>query len=500
MNNTHDGLGLESSDLFIENEKTANSYVAKCMFIIGIIAILVWLLNSIGMFVVPKRLMAFTMPIAIALFFLPLILVKTIPQKHSLIKYASMLCSIIGIGLLSSMLNIHLVIAWSCPMLLTSHYYSKKLTAATLALSLIFMTASIFISLYFGDWDANLIGMTREETASLIYPGLSFAELWAMLDDMSDKGTLNMMELKKLAFDALNDMGRNRLLDVFKFFVLPRCMILCGLAPISLMLATRTHNLILKQKKDSEEKQRISTELNVATQIQADMLPGIFPAFPAHDELDIYATMQPAKEVGGDFYDFFSIDSDHIALVIADVSGKGVPAALFMVIAKTLIKNHAQSGGSPADVLAAVNTQLCENNTNHMFVTAWIGILEISTGKLSFSNAGHNPPLVKRGGGSYEYLRITSGFVLGGMASGRYRQSEITLSKGDTLYLYTDGVTEASNALEEFYGENRLQKILNGNPDADPAQLLTSVKTDMDLFCQEFPQYDDITMLALKIR
>lgn len=266
------------------------------------------------------------------------------------------------------------------------------------------------------------------------------------------------------------------------------------------MLATRTRGLILKQKEDSEEKQRISTELQVATQIQANMLPSIFPAFPSHEEVDIYASMQPAKEVGGDFYDFYTVDSDHIAMVMANVSGKGVPAALFMVIAKTLIKNQAQAGCSPAEIFTSVNAQLYENNENNMFVTAWIGIYEVSSGKLTFSNAGHNPPLVKRGNGSFEYLRITSGFVLAGLEAAKYRQSEIILEKGDILYLYTDGVTEASNSRSEFYGEERLSQIMNRHLEAEPADLLSAVKSDMEAFTQGMPQYDDITMLALKIR
>jgi sigma-B regulation protein RsbU (phosphoserine phosphatase) len=190
-----------------------------------------------------------------------------------------------------------------------------------------------------------------------------------------------------------------------------------------------------------------------------------FPAFPEREEFDIYATMQPAKEVGGDFYDFFLIDSDHLALVIADVSGKGVPAALFMVIAKTLIKNQTLAGMEPADVFTAVNTQLCENNDAGMFVTGWMGILEISTGRFTYANAGHNPPLIRKKDGEYEYLKARAGLVLAGMEGIRYRQYEIMLEPGDGLYLYTDGVTEATNEENTLYGEDRLRDILNRHKD-----------------------------------
>ncbi len=248
------------------------------------------------------------------------------------------------------------------------------------------------------------------------------------------------------------------------------------------------------------DKERIATELNVATQIQASMLPCIFPAFPGRDEFDIYASMMPAKEVGGDFYDFFLVDQDHLAVVMADVSGKGVPAALFMVIAKTLIKNQAQQGHSPAEVFTAVNNQLCENNEAGLFVTSWMGILDINTGEFTYVNAGHNPPLLMRSGGDFEYLRSRPGFVLAGMEGIRYRQATMKLGEGDVLYLYTDGVTEATNGENELYGEERLLNIVNQHKEDTPQELLPTIKADIDRFVGDAPQFDDITMLGLKIK
>ncbi|MEG0178975.1 MAG: SpoIIE family protein phosphatase [Oscillospiraceae bacterium] len=247
------------------------------------------------------------------------------------------------------------------------------------------------------------------------------------------------------------------------------------------------------------EKERIGAELEIATQIQASMLPCIFPAFPAHSEFDIYATMEPAKEVGGDFYDFFLIDETHLAVVMADVSGKGVPAALFMVIAKTLIKNHAQTGLPANEVFNRVNRQLCENNDADLFVTAWMGILEIGTGKFTYVNAGHNPPLLRRKGGSYEYLHSRPGFVLAGMDTVRYRINEMELLPGDQLYLYTDGVTEAINVDEELWGEDRLLECINSNAALPPHLLLPAIKAGLDSFVGDAPQFDDITMLNLTI-
>ena len=250
--------------------------------------------------------------------------------------------------------------------------------------------------------------------------------------------------------------------------------------------------------KATAEKERIGAELNVATQIQADMLPRIFPAFPERQEFEVYATMNPAKEVCGDFYDFFLVDDDHLAVVIADVSGKGVPAALFMVIAKTLIKNHAQNRETPGEVFTQTNAQLCEGNDAGLFVTAWMGVLEISTGKFVYVNAGHNPPLLKRAGGQYEWLKSRPGFVLAGMEGIRYRENTLELMPGDTLYLYTDGVTEATSSAQELYGEERLQAALNEASELPVSQLLPRIKNCIDTFVGDAEQFDDITMLGLQ--
>ena len=265
----------------------------------------------------------------------------------------------------------------------------------------------------------------------------------------------------------------------------------------SIIVADRTRKLLERQIKDSADKQQIESELSVATHIQTSMLPRIFPAFPSQKEFDIYAIMNPAKEVGGDFYDFFMVDKDHLAAVVADVSGKGVPAALFMVIAKTLIKDHAQHGTSPDVVFTEVNRLLCETNDEGMFVTAWMGILELSTGHLAYVNAGHNPPLLRRADGKYDYLRTRSGLVLAGMEETRYRSCSLELSPGDALFIYTDGVTEATDASGQLYGEARLAAVLNANRDCAPEPLLSAVRADVEAFVGQAPQFDDITALSL---
>lgn len=263
-------------------------------------------------------------------------------------------------------------------------------------------------------------------------------------------------------------------------------------------MMTDIDNYVYNLAKMTTEKERISAELNIATQIQADMLPRIFPAFPDRPEFDVYASMNPAKEVGGDFYDFFLIDDEHLAIVIADVSGKGVPAALFMVIAKTLIKNHAQLGETPAEIFTNVNNQLCEGNEAGLFVTAWMGILRLTDGHFVYVNAGHNPPLLMKKDSDFEFLKTRPGFVLAGMEDIRYRQTELFLNPGERIYLYTDGVTEATNLQEHLYGEDRLKETLNLSRGLSIREMCIRVSESLQNFSGDADQFDDITMLAME--
>ena len=246
------------------------------------------------------------------------------------------------------------------------------------------------------------------------------------------------------------------------------------------------------------EKERIGTELALATNIQEESLPSIFPPFPNRQDLDIYASMNPAKEVGGDFYDFFLIDDDHLAMVIADVSGKGVPAALFMMMSNILLKTHTMLGGSPREVLARVNDQICSNNQQEMFVTAWLGIMTISTGEVVASNAGHEYPIIKKADGSFELFKDKHGFVLGGLEGVPYKDYSFTLEKGGALFLYTDGVTEAVDKDTTAFGNDRLLAALNQEPEADCEHLIKNMKAALDEFVGTADQFDDVTMFAIK--
>jgi len=255
-----------------------------------------------------------------------------------------------------------------------------------------------------------------------------------------------------------------------------------------------------KKHREEAEKERIAADLHMANQIQSAVLPSVFPAFPDRSEFDIYATMNPAREVGGDFYDFFMIDDDHLGLVMADVSGKGIPAALFMMNAKSIVQNCAMLGRSPADILTKTNEAVCKQNKMEMFVTVWVGILEISTGILTAANAGHEYPAVRRAGGEFELFKDKHGFVVGGMEGIRYKEYSLSLSPGDKLFLYTDGVPEASDSGQQLFGTERMLAALNQDPEASPETILENERRSVDRFVQNAEQFDDLTMMCLEYK
>ncbi len=247
------------------------------------------------------------------------------------------------------------------------------------------------------------------------------------------------------------------------------------------------------------EKERIGAELSVASIIQENSLPNIFPAFPERKEFDIYASMTPAKEVGGDFYNFLLIDNDHLAFVIGDVSGKGIPAALFMMVTNILISEKAHTGITPADVLTEVNNGICEHNKADMFVTLWLGVLEISTGKVIASNAGHDDAMIYRSGGEFELLKTKHGLVVGAMQGLKYKNFEFQLGEGDKLFLYTDGVPEATDKDNRMFTIERTVNTLNENKEMPPHEILDAVKESVNKFVGDAPQFDDLTMLCIQM-
>ena len=278
----------------------------------------------------------------------------------------------------------------------------------------------------------------------------------------------------------------------------PLWLPICALALYILALADHYVRAARERMALALENERIGAELSVATRIQTDSLPREFPPFPERTEFDIYASMDPAKEVGGDLYDFFLIDEDHLGLVIGDVSGKGVPAALLMMVAAALIRNALMTGDGPAKALQSVNAQICARNPDNMFVTVWLGVLEISTGKVTAANAGHEFPALKKASEHFELFKDKHGFVVGGMDGVRYREYQLALEPGDKLFVYTDGVAEATDSKEELFGTDRMIEALRSGEDGTPQAVLEAVNRAVAAFVGEAPQFDDLTMLCLQ--
>ena len=342
-------------------------------------------------------------------------------------------------------------------------------------------------------FDREAVTVTRSELGPVTYTNLSggsYRFVMELKDAMGRGGkTLSVSVVKKKA-----------VFEQLWFYVLLG-LLLIGAVILTVRAYIRRKMRKLEEKHREEvEKERIGNELRMATQIQSGMLPSEFPPFPNRREFDVYASMDPAREVGGDFYDFFLIDDDHLCLVMADVSGKGIPAALFMMISKVILQSYAAMGQSAGAILSKANEALCANNQMDMFVTVWLGILEISTGRVTAANAGHEYPVLKRAGGAYELYKDKHGFVLGGMEDMIYREYELRLGPGDSLFLYTDGVPEATNAQEELFGAERMVEALNRLPDAPPKQVLENVRRAVDEFVRDAEQFDDLTMLCLEYR
>ncbi|MBO4837334.1 MAG: SpoIIE family protein phosphatase [Clostridia bacterium] len=342
-------------------------------------------------------------------------------------------------------------------------------------------------------FDAEPVTVSRSELTPLEYMNLSGGTYRFVMQVLDFQGNA----VKTVAFQIIKEKS---FYEETWFYVLSGLIVLACLALGTRLYIRRKMAEMEKKHQEEKDKERFVTELKTAKQIQESMLPNVFPPFPDRDEFDIYASMDPAREVGGDFYDFFLIDNDHLCLVMADVSGKGIPAALFMMICKVILQSNAIPGRSAKDILSMANEAICANNEMEMFVTVWLGILEISTGRITCANAGHEYPAICRKGRTFELFRDRHGFVLGGMDGVRYKEYELQLEEGDKLFLYTDGVPEAMGESKTLFGTDRMLDALNTCPDGSPEQILLKVRAAVDSFVQGAEQFDDLTMLCLEYR
>ena len=468
---------LQTTETLWQNEVQANLFVSRALFFTAGLAVIVLVLSALRVFKISRSVMTTTMVLAIVMLAGPALICQKLKGEKKWLKIVMLTFYTIVMASLQTTLGHNVVLCCVFPVVLSVRYYSRWVTSFVAALTVVLSGFADYlgVALGYGRLDLNMTelpgGLTLQTTDYTLLRDLVPLEL----------------------------IDRQRLwLHTLQHSFMPRLIIYMLIAYICVQIAKRGRKAIFEQKAETEKNERLMTELNLASEIQNNVLPNIFPVYPERKEFSLHASMTPAKEVGGDFYDFFMIDHDHIGLVMADVSGKGIPAALFMMVSRTLIKNRAQMGGTPSEILADVNTQLCEGNEAALFVTVWFAILEISTGKGVAVNAGHEHPALRRHDGQFELEVYKHSPAVAIMEGIRFPQHEFQLEPGDSLFVYTDGVAEATNSAGELFGPDRLTEALNTDPDARPKEVLNNVLDGINRFVAGAEQFDDITMLCLK--
>ena len=468
---------LVTTDTLWNNEVRANNYVAHVLLITAGMALVVMVLSWLKVFSINSSVMTKNLGMAFIGLLIPAVICLVLKGAKKWLKIMMLIVYTLILSCILMALGHNVTLALVFPVVLSIRYYSRPVTAFVAGLTVVFAG--------FAEYFGVARGLGRLDLNMVDLPAGTILQI---PDSMSlrDAVSLDLIDYNQLWVHTL------------RHSFLPKLILFILIAIICMEIARRGRKAILDQKAETEKTERLATELNLASDIQNNVLPNIFPVFPDRSEFDLFATMNTAKEVGGDFYDFFMIDQDHIALVMADVSGKGVGAALFMMVARTLIKTRAQMGGSPSEILHDVNNQLCEGNPAELFVTVWLGIVELSTGKGVASNAGHEHPVIKRKDGEYALIVYRHSPVVGAMEGMKFKEHEFELHPGDSLFVYTDGVAEATNSENELYGTDRLLNALNEDPEAIPEEVLKNVSRDINKFVGNAEQFDDITMMSFK--
>ena len=425
-----------TEDILKENEKHANIVTATTMFHLFLVVVIGWILSRIHIANTETINMTYAVVNCFIGLCVPAIICFILKGERVWLKYLLLGSFILSLVTIDNKMTYTTAFLMVIPVILSARYYKKQFTVLVSTTTLVSFLIFSFVSGV--DYIKNYQSII---SAFLLYYVVAFA---------------------------------------------------------SVQISQSGKNMVEKQKEITEKGARIETELNLANTIQKSMLPSIFPPFPEHKEIDIYASMIPAKEVGGDFYDMFLVDDNHLAICVADVSGKGVPASLVMMITKILIKNVTKIDYDVDKAFTRVNNMLCDGNTTGIFITSWFGIIDLRNGKVEYVNAGHNPPLIySKKKNEFTYLKTKPNLVLAGLDNIKYAKHELTIEPGDKIFLYTDGVTESTNVKSELYGEERLLSFLNNHTKLNAEETIKAVKEDIDKFVDALEQFDDITMLEL---
>ena len=477
MKNLFRKKASETTETLWNNEVQANVFVARIMCVASVVALLFMVLNWVGVFTNDNVVLTTTMLLTFVILFIPSMICLRLKGERRWLKFVLLPLFCLSFFGAEMIYGDHATLCMVIPVVLSVRYYSRETTSVSAVITVVLAFLAEFLGV--------VTGLGRLDLNRVYLPA-GTAIVSSEYTKLRDLIPLEIIDSERL------------LMDVLRHNMLPKLILLTLISLICIEIARRGRKTILEQQAETQRTERLETEINLASQIQNDVLPNSFPAFPDRTEFSLYASMSAARKVGGDFYDFFFVDQDHLALVIADVSGKGVGAALFMMLARTLIKTRTLMGGSPSEILADVNDQLCEGNKEMLFVTVWLGILDVTTGKAVTSNAGHEHPALRRSGSRYELVTYRHSFVLGGMEGTKYAEREFQLHPGDSLFVYTDGVPEAQNSSDTQFGTGRMLDALNKQTDSPPEETIANVQDGMNLFIAGAEQFDDITMLCLQ--
>lgn len=465
-------------DAYYENEADANRHMSYVNGAAGILAVIIWICYLTGIFEITKEfflLVVILFPCIAVLMFIPLFLVKTKLIRTEGYKYFIMFSLLAVVMALNIAVPKHSLLFWPFVILIANHYYNPTVGRVVFIVTLVAMLACMYLCLFFGEFDENLFGggvVTSDGTI----------------------GTVDTFAERKELLAELARNGNNRYVKILVYYYFPRGMIITLFFMVSNLLNKRTYKLLDDEIRVHDEQEKAKTELEVAKGIQLNTLPG---EFTSKDGVEIIGELRAAKEVGGDFYDYVDIDDNHVAIIIGDVSGKGVPAAMFMMKTITSFRDFATKGKSPSDILKAVNASIYKGNTDSMFVTCFLAILDKKTGKLTYSSAGHNPPVIGSNK-NYKFLKSKPALILGCFETSNVVDDEVTLKPGETITLYTDGITEARDNEGAFFGEERLINVFNKKDYTCTIELHHQIKDEVAQFVNGAPQSDDITILTLR--
>lgn len=465
-------------EAYYDNEADANKQMSYVNAAAGALAIVIWILYLTKVFTIPDHFFVFIcvlFPVIAVLMFIPLFFVKTDFIRKPGYKYFILFSLLAVICALNVSIPKHSVLFWPFAILIANHYYNPTIGRVIYAVSIILMLICIYLGMFFGEFDENLFG------GGVVLPDGSI-------------GTVETFEERLELLRERVASGDNRYLKVLLFYYFPRAMIVSLFFMVSNLLNKRTYKLLDKEIKVHDEQEKAKTELGVAKEIQLNTLPdGILDS----KDVEIVGELKAAKEVGGDLYDYLDIDEDHVAALIGDVSGKGVPAAMFMMKTITSFRDFASPNKTPSQILKQVNSSIHFGNKKSMFVTCFLAILNKKTGHLVYANAGHNPPIIGNSR-NYRYLKCNPGFLLGCFDDAFIKDEETYLKPGESLTLYTDGITEARNQSGDFFGEERLLETFNKREYTCTVELHHSIKDEIASFVKDAPQSDDITFVTLR--